>query len=132
MADVKFSIEALSLSKSRTEVKVRDFTFNVDEPEKLGGTNTGPNPVEYQLGSLAGCLNVTAYMIAKEMGFVIESMNIKIEGNLDPLSFLGKKPDVRAGFKEIRVYFDVKTSASSDVLTQWTEAIEKRCPEVIC
>ena len=46
MADVTIAIEAESRSKTRADVSVRNLTFSVDEPEKLGGTNTGPNAVE--------------------------------------------------------------------------------------
>jgi uncharacterized OsmC-like protein len=51
-----------------------------------------------------------------------------IEGNLDPLAYLGKKPDVRPGFKEIRVSIEIESTASPDVLREWAKAIEARCP----
>jgi uncharacterized OsmC-like protein len=128
MADVTIAIEAESRSKTRADVSVRDLTFSVDEPEKLGGTNTGPNAVELLLGALAGCLNVIGHMVAKEMGFEIQSMQMRIEGNLDPLAYLGKKPGVRPGFKEIRVSMDVQSTATPDLLNEWAKAIETRCP----
>lgn len=33
-------------------VKVRNFSFKIDEPEALGGTDNGANPVEYVLAAL--------------------------------------------------------------------------------
>lgn len=128
MADVTIAVEAISLSKTRADVSVRDLTFSIDEPEKLGGTNTGPNPVELLLGALAGCLNVLGHMVAKEMGFEIQEMRMRVEGNLDPLAYLGKKPDVRPGFMEIRVSMDVQSNATPDVLREWAKAVEARCP----
>ena len=128
MADVTFSVDAVSIGKTRTEVTARDLVFNVDEPEKLGGTNTGPNPVEYVLGALAGCLNVIGHLIAKEMDFEINSLNMHLEGVLDPLSYLGKKTNVRPGYKEILVKIDIESSASPEILQQWARAIELRCP----
>jgi len=128
MADVNIAVEAVSLSKTRADVSVRDLTFSVDEPEILGGTNAGPNAVEYQLGALAGCLNVIGHLVAKEMGFEIHSMQMRIEGNLDPLVYLGKKSGIRPGFKEIRVAIDIESTASSDALREWAKAIEARCP----
>ncbi len=35
-----------------SDVKVRNFTFKIDEPETLGGSDLGANPVEYVLGAL--------------------------------------------------------------------------------
>ena len=128
MADVTIAVEAESRSKMRADVSVRDLTFSVDEPERLGGTNTGPNAVEYTLGALAGCLNVIGHMVAKEMGFEIQSMQMHIEGNLDPLVYLGKKSGIRPGFKEIRVSIDIDSTASPDILREWAKTIEARCP----
>jgi uncharacterized OsmC-like protein len=58
MDDVTFAIETHSVSATHLDVSAREFTFTVDEPTKLGGSNAGPNPVEYLLGALAWCLNV--------------------------------------------------------------------------
>ncbi len=35
-----------------SDVKVRNFSFKIDEPEALGGSDLGANPVEYVLGAL--------------------------------------------------------------------------------
>ena len=128
MADVVFLVDADSISKTRTDVSVGNHIFSIDEPTRLGGTDAGPNPVEYMLGALAGCLNVTGHVVAREMGFEIESMSIHLEGNLDPLVFMGKKQGMRAGFKEIRAHLDVESSASDETLQEWAKAIETRCP----
>ncbi|MCE5314467.1 MAG: OsmC family protein [Armatimonadota bacterium] len=128
MADLTIAVEAKSCSKTRTDVSVRDLVFSIDEPEKLGGTNTGPNPIEYVLGALAGCINVVGHIVAKEMGFDISSMKLHLEGNLDPLGYMGRKTGVRPGFKEIRVSIDIESTASADVLQEWARAIEARCP----
>jgi len=128
MPDVVIKVEASSISRKRVEVTAGKFVMNVDEPERLGGTDTGPNPLEYLLAALAGCLNVLGHAVAREMGFTIESMSVSIEGSLDPVAFTGRKPGVRPGYQEIRVHFSLKTSATQDILNSWAEAIEARCP----
>jgi uncharacterized OsmC-like protein len=35
--------------------------MTVGEPEDAGGTNEGANPLEYMIGSQAGCLNATGH-----------------------------------------------------------------------
>jgi len=128
MAEVVFSVTADSVSKTRIDICAGRHVFSVDEPEKLSGTDAGPNPLEYMLGALAGCLNVTGHVVAKEMGFEIESMNISLQGNLDPLVFLGKKQGMRAGFKEISAKMNVSSSASEETLKEWAKIVEARCP----
>jgi hypothetical protein len=36
------------------EARVRDFTFQMDEPELRGGGNTAPSPMEYFVAGAAG------------------------------------------------------------------------------
>ena len=128
MSDVVFTVEASTVNSTRVDVCAGGHAFSIDEPARMGGTDAGPNPVEYLLGALAGCLNVTGHVVAKEMGFTIESMDIRLEGNLDPLVFMGKKLGVRAGFKEIHVWIDMKSDAGEETLEQWAQAVETRCP----
>ena len=63
-----FSIDATGDSATKTTVSARDFTFVVDEPPALGGDDAGPNPVEYLLGALAGCLNVVGHLVVVPSG----------------------------------------------------------------
>lgn len=128
MPDVKFSAKASSENETKTVVKTRKFEMIIDEPENLGGTNEGANPVEYMLGALAGCLNVVGHLVAKEMGFNIENLNIGLEGTLDPAKFSGQSEEGRAGYKEINVELDVDTDADKEMLKKWIEIIEERCP----
>ena len=62
----------------RSDIKVTNddsgFSFVVDEPESLGGTNTGPNPMDYLAGAAQSCSQVMIHIISQEE-------NIKI-GNI--------------------------------------------------
>ncbi|MFA9516264.1 OsmC family protein [Halopenitus sp. H-Gu1] len=124
----KFAVEARSESSTKAVVETRDFEFVVDEPEPLGGTDEGPNPVEYLLGSWAGCLNVVANLVAQERDITIDSLEISIEGDLDPRAFQGVSDEERAGYQEIRVRIDAETDADEEELQEWIEAVERRCP----
>jgi len=125
----KFSIKAESKNDTKSVITTEDgFEMVIDEPEKLGGGNEGPNPVEYVLGALAGCLNVVGHLVAKEMGFVLDEMKIEISGKLDPAKFMGKAETVRAGYQEINVKIDVESEADKDTLAEWLAVVEERCP----
>lgn len=123
-----FSIDAESESSTHTVVQTRDFEFSVDEPEHLGGSNEGPNPVEYLLGALAGCLNVVGHSVAQEMGMEVGDIGVEIEGDLDPRKFMGDAEDPRAGYQEIRVDLTVDTDADDETVRTWIETVEERCP----
>jgi len=123
-----FSIEAESETATHTIVEARDFEFSIDEPEHLGGSDAAPNPVEYLLGSLAGCINVVGHEIADEMDVEIADLEVVIEGDLDPAKFMGKVEEPRAGYQEVRVDLSVETDADEATLDAWIEQIEERCP----
>jgi hypothetical protein len=48
---LKFAVQASSENPTKTVVKARDFQIVIDEPKNMGGTDHGPNPVEYVLGA---------------------------------------------------------------------------------
>ncbi|KAB1186635.1 MULTISPECIES: OsmC family protein [Haloferax] len=125
---ISFDISAQADSPTQTRVSTRGFEFVVDEPEHLGGTDVGPNPVEYLLGALAGCLNVTAHLVAREMELDIQNLTIDIEGDLDPAKFMGLSDDARAGYEEIRVDVSADVDASDETIRTWLSTVEERCP----
>ncbi len=125
----KFSVKAESKNQTKSVVTTPGgFEMVIDEPENLGGGNEGPNPVEYLLGALAGCLNVVGHLVANEMGFALEKMKIEISGKLDPAKFMGKAETVRAGYQEINVKVEVEADADQKTLTEWLAVVEERCP----
>lgn len=124
----RFTVSAANETETKTLVEARQFEFVVDEPAQLGGTDEGPNPVEYLLGAWAGCLNVVAHTVGEERGIDIDAVEVEIEGDLDPRKFLGVTEDVRAGYQEIRVHLDVETDADVAPLDGFAEEVEERCP----
>ena len=123
-----FGVSARAENETETTVETRGFSFTVDEPEALGGTDEGPNPVEYLLGAWAGCLNVVAHTVAEERDIEIRDLEVDLEGGLDPKKFLGFAEDVRAGYQEIDVTISVDTDADEADLEAWLEEVEERCP----
>lgn len=128
MADLKFRIKAQRASDAKTIVKARNFEIIVDEPQSLGGTDLAPNPVEYVLAALAGCLNVTGCLIAKEMGFEIKDLQIDICGDLNPAKLFGQSDDDRAGYKGLEVRMTPVCNADEATLNEWMRRVESRCP----
>jgi uncharacterized OsmC-like protein len=128
MTDLTFNIEAQRQSATKTIVKARNFELIIDEPQSLGGTDHGANPVEYLLASYAGCLSVVAHITAKERGIRLDDLKINISGNLNPARFMGVSEKERAGFKNISVEIIVKTELNTADKTEWIKEIINRCP----
>ncbi len=128
MGEIIFKIEAKSESATKTRVKARNFELIIDEPESLGGTDKGANPVEYLLASYAGCLSVVAHITAQEKGIILNDLQINITGNINPERFLGKSKKERAGFKKINVEITSNSNISEQEKDEWIREIIERCP----
>ena len=128
MEDLKFRVQAHSENSTKTVVKARGFEIILDEPESLGGTNQGANRGEYMLAAFCGCINVMGHVIAKEMDFELRSIKIKMCGNLNPERLFGTSFEERAGYKGIDVSIEPDCDAPIEVLEQWIQKIEDRCP----
>lgn len=128
MSDLKFSVHGESTSSTQFVANARQFKLIVDEPEGLGGTDEDANPVEYILAGLAGCINVIGHIVAKELGFNINKLNIEVSGDINPNKFLGQSNDERAGFKSIGLNLIPETNASIETLSKWLTIVEERCP----
>lgn len=87
----------------------RPFDLEEDEPEMLAGTDQGPNPVEYLLTALSGCLTSTMVYHAALRGIQINSLECDVDGDIDLQGFLGVTKGVRNGYKHIRVCFRIDT-----------------------
>jgi len=79
-----------------------------DEPPVLLSGDKAPNPVEYVLHALAGCLTTTLIYHAAARGIEVKGVSTRFEGDLDLHGFLGLSDKVRRGFRAIRVVFDIK------------------------
>ena len=101
--------------------------YSIDEPKNAGGTNTGMNPVELELSTLGASLQATAKQLAADEGFQYDQMVIDLEGDLDPRGFMGN-PDVRNGLQEIRINYQVKTTASAEECAKFMQQVEQQSP----
>ncbi|ADK17049.1 MULTISPECIES: OsmC family protein [Clostridium] len=107
--------------------EARGFNVDIDEPESLGGSNTGMNPVELVLCALGGCQTILASSFAEKMKINLEDFWIELEGELDPDGFMGLS-DVRPGYQSVRYNMHIKSDASEEKIRKFIELIEKRCP----
>ena len=125
---IPVEVEAERESPTRSTVEARDFELVIDEPEDLGGADEGPNPLEYLLAGQAGCLNVTATQVAKDMGIELESLEIGIRGDFDVAAFQTEQPDERTGVQNIEVTLRAEADTDDETLREWGRRVEERCP----
>lgn len=125
---IDFSVESVTKSTSQSEIKARNFTVVVDEPEALGGTDTAPNPVEYILCGLTGCMHILAFKVAKEINMELFDLKIKVTGELNPMKLFGMPTEERAGYQGITIELYPETNANKETTDLWKSIMTKRSP----
>jgi uncharacterized OsmC-like protein len=93
-----------------------DFAYDGDHPPVLCGKGNAPTPVEFLLHAIAGCITAGIGNIASARGIELESVECKVEGDLDVRGLLGLSDDVRNGYRAIRLSYKVKGDADADTL----------------
>jgi uncharacterized OsmC-like protein len=95
------------------ESRREPFTFTNGEPPVLLGDNEGANPVEFLLHALAGCVTTTTVLHAAARGIEIESLTTRLVGDIDLQGLLALS-DVPAGYRQIRIEMDIRSTNASD------------------
>ena len=124
---VKQRISAHCPSHSRSDVKVRDQAFIIDEPEERGGTNKGPTPTETALGALVACTNVIGNKVAHKLGIDVAGMDVSIVCDFDRRG-VTLVEEIDVPFEAIKLRVEVQTSASQSEVDKLAREVAKYCP----
>ncbi|HEY7238626.1 MAG TPA: OsmC family protein [Burkholderiales bacterium] len=103
-----------------------EFTFDTDHPEIFASEDKGATPVEMVLAGLAGCLTAGVASIAQLRKIQLRSVKATLEGSMDIQGILGIDSDVRNGFNDIKVNFEVDADASKDDIEALVAQSQKR------
>ncbi|MCM2319556.1 OsmC-like protein [compost metagenome] len=112
------NIQAFHGCREEDSTRTKPFVLDADEPPVLLGQDRGANPVEYVLHALAACLTTTMVYHAAARGIEIRGVESKLQGDLDLRGFLGLDPNVRKGYRSVRVEMLVDSDASPAVLRE--------------
>ena len=97
------------------------FTIEADHPAVLVGGDAAPTPAEILLAALASCLTSGLGNIAAVRKIPLESVESRVEGDIDLRGILGLSGEVRNGFQQIRVSFRVRGDAPPEDLRRLVE-----------
>ena len=104
----------------------KDFTIEADHPEVFAAEDNAATPVEIVLFGLASCLTAGVAAVAQHRGIQLHSVTATIEGDMDLQGILGIDDEVRNGFGNIRVHFDIDADADEDDMKALVAQSQKR------
>lgn len=102
------------------------WSFDADHPEVFASEDHGPTPVEYVLVGLASCLTAGIAAVAQNREIQLNSVKATIEGAMDVLGILGADPEVRNGFNDITVRYEIDADATPEEIEGLVAQSQKR------
>jgi uncharacterized OsmC-like protein len=112
----------------KTAINVREFSpIIMDEPQALGGTDDGPNPMEYVIAALSGCTSVMISIIAQEKQFAFQGVAFENTGILDLRGLMGVE-GVSPHFQKVRFTVTIDTQENEERIEELKNEVERRCP----
>jgi len=102
------------------------FSFDSDHPEVFASEDNGATPVEYVLVGLAGCLTAGVAAVAQNREIQLRSVKATLEGSMDIQGILGIDSDVRNGFDDVKVVFEIDADATREEIEGLVAQSQKR------
>jgi Predicted redox protein, regulator of disulfide bond formation len=109
------SVSARWTGGLRAEVDAGGFTVVADEPASVGGSDTGPQPTELLLASIASCFTIALAYTARKRGVPLDGLEVDVTGHYDGPSFDAFRIEVRA------------TTPDPEELARLAEVAERVC-----
>lgn len=127
-AKARFTSRSSLQEGLRSEAAVRDHRLTVDEPEALGGSDAGPNPVELVLAALGTCQEITYRAYATALGIPLDQVSVELQGDIDLRGFFAVDDAVRAGYQAITGTVTLRSSAPRADLEKLRAVVNAHCP----
>ena len=108
-------------------VEAGGHTFAGDAFPAFGGDDAAPSPLFYALAALSSCNQVTAALVAKDLGISLGAWNFDVVGVLDT-AVLVEGAEGNANFDRVTVRATVETDADATQFATLVSETERRCP----
>ena len=102
--------------------------INVDATRRFGGKDEYPSPISYALSSLISCSQVTAQLVANDLGIKLNSFEFDLKANLDTAILFEGAEEGNPNFQDIIIRARIETNTSDDLFEKLKIETERRCP----
>jgi uncharacterized OsmC-like protein len=127
-AVVRLRTEARLEAGTAVAVRAGAHNLTVDEPVSVGGTGSGPNPVQLVLATLASCEAITYRYWAELLGIQLDAVTVRVEGDLDMRGFFGFEPDAPVGATAVQCIVTVEGPEEAARYEDLRRSVEAHCP----
>ena len=97
------------------------ITFPIEAPVGMGGHGKAPNPIQYLVGSLGGCVGVKILLALADNGIIPEEMTIGIHGT--------RKKTMPAFFDHVHLTVSLRANADDSMVSSIIDqTLTRLCP----
>jgi uncharacterized OsmC-like protein len=128
------SVVTFSVSGSGTGVRQdiavagSDHVIKTDAYPAFGGQDEFPSPLAFTLASLTSCNQVTAQVVAAQLGIEVLGYEFQVSGDLDPSTLVAGSTTGDDTFHNVRLTATLTTTASDAQVEKLGAEVERRCP----
>src|ERR1700684_1795765 len=127
-AQAAFTAQGTLVGVTEVDIHTGAHTFKVDEPPALGGADLAANPVQYALASLGSCQAITYRFWAAHLGIELDSLSVRVTGDLDLRGFFGTDDGGRPGFSPGTGAVAVTGPETQERYAELAAAVDEHCP----
>ena len=127
MPQKTYSISAKMGKTYEIDAQAGNHKIKIDQPQPVGN-DIAPNPLDYFLMSLAGCICTIFKTIAAQKKIELNAVEVAIDGKIDTDFLLGMTTQGRAGFYEITATIKIDAPITQAEKEQLAKEVEERCP----
>lgn len=108
------------------QVHTSKFVYDADHPPQFAAEDNGATPVEFVLVGLGSCLTAGIAAVAQQRQIKLNSVVAKLGADFDLHGILGADPNVRNGFSNVRVDYEVDADATEEEIEGLVAQSQKR------
>jgi uncharacterized OsmC-like protein len=112
--EVTLSVSCEWRGGTEVAVQVGRHTVRADEPKRLGGGGTAPNPVGYLMAALGSCAVIGLSYWSDILEIPFDSVEIIVEGDIHPGGAFALGDGIGPSFSELRMEIRVSGSEPKD------------------
>jgi uncharacterized OsmC-like protein len=109
------------------EVEGSPHAIAADGHPAFGGRDAAPSPLAYVLAGLTSCTQVTAQIVARDLGVRLGRFDLRLEADLDT-AVLAKGAEGTGNFSRVHVAAEIESDASPELFARLKAETDRRCP----
>jgi putative redox protein len=114
--------------KQKVAIDGSPHAFAAEGHSAFGGTDSAPSPLDFALGALTSCTQVTGQIVASgNPAIALGRWEVAVKANLDGAVLL-KGGEGVSNFRDVDLTVSLETNLDDNAFTKFAKEVEHRCP----